>query len=156
MSNEVEKKVARKVEEKVEEKDELLIDGLDDFVGDPEREEAGTWRPLNDGTGREFLIAFGENPRFQSKLMRLMKPQMPILKRNEDASFRLRDSIAGKALAGTVLLNWRGGKLPAFNEKLVEKILVDRRYRKLRSQVEEFGNDEAALMEDAEEDAEKN
>lgn len=143
------------VKKKTAEED-VLIDGLEDFVGDPEKEEAGVWRPLNDGTGREFLIAFAENSRFQAKLMRLMKPQMPILRRNDDKAFKLRDAISGKALAGTVLLNWRGGNLPPFDEKKAEKILIDRRYRKLRSQVEEFAADEAVLVEDVEEEAEKN
>jgi hypothetical protein len=142
--------VVKKTEE------EVVIEGFEDFEGSPELEDAGVWRKMNDGTDREFLVAYAENPKFQAKLMRLMRPQMPILKRNDDGAFRLRDHLSGRAMAGTVLLSWRGGRLPEFSQKLAEKLLTDRKFRKLRQQIEDWAADEAAVTEAAVEEAAKN
>jgi hypothetical protein len=140
----------------VKKEEEVSFEGFEDFEGNPDLEDAGVWRKMNDGTGREFLVAYAENPKFQSKLMRLMRPQMPILKRNDEGAFKLRDHLTGRAMAGTVLLDWRGGKLAEFSQKTAEKLLTDRRFRKLRTQIEEWAADEAAVTEAAVEETAKN
>jgi hypothetical protein len=140
----------------VKKDEELVIEGFDDFETDPELEVNGSWRPLNDGTGREFLVAFAENPRYTAKLMKLMRPRMVQLKQNDENAFKLRDFLSGLAMPGTVLLGWRGGNLPKYSEELAKKLLTDRKYRKLRKQIEELAEDEESLLEGAEAEAVKN
>lgn len=142
--------------EKKKQEEEFVLEGFDDFETDPELETNGSWRQMNDETGREFLVAFAENPRYQAKLMKLMRPQMIRLKQQDEGAFKLRDHLAGLAMPGTILLNWRGGDLPPYSEELAKKLLTDRKYRKLRKQIEEWSEDEASLLEGEKAEAVKN
>ena len=142
----------------VEKKKEEQIDvvGFDDFETDPDLETNGSWREMGDDTGREFLVAYAENPRYQAKLMKLMRPRLVRLKQNDEGSFKLRDYINGLAMPGPILRDWRGGNLPPYSDKLAEQLLTDRKYRKLRKQIEEWAEDENSLLEGAKAEAVKN
>jgi hypothetical protein len=154
----------KKVDEEIDESDELSqITALSDFMSDPEKEEEGTWRSLNDGSGREFLVAHAENPKFKAKLARLMRPHMPTLRKRNEKAMRLTVFLQGKAMAGTILKDWRtkvgsryesglktaSGDYLAFDIKVVEAQLTDPRFRQLRTQIEEWAEVEDAYADSA-------
>jgi hypothetical protein len=148
----------KKAVKKKDDEEQIVVGGLGDFLGDPDKEEEGVWFSLNDATGREFLVAHAENSNFQSKLTRIMKPHMARLRKRDSRAVRLQRRLTGIAMAGTVLKNWKGGDLDStpFDEKLGEKVLIDPHYRRFRSQIEEWAEMDEAYIEDAIEEASKN
>jgi hypothetical protein len=142
-------------------KQTMDIAGLADFMSDPNKEEEGSWRDLEDGSDRRFLIAFGNNSKYQAKLARLIRPKMSVVKRRDEKAMRVMNKIQGRAMSGTVLLDWEGikdggGRKIPFSVETGETILTDPRYRKLREMIEEFADIDEAELDDAVDEAAKN
>jgi hypothetical protein len=166
----------KKVEKMTKQVDDITdaldsIEGLSDFIGDPHKEDDGVWQEMNDETGREFLVAHGENPKFQAKLTRIMKPHMGTLRKRDEKAILLQERLSAIAMSGTVLLGWRtklkdnsyengiklsGNAYVPFAVDLGEKILTDRRFRKFKNIIEQWAGMEEAYEEESNSEASGN
>ena len=90
-------------------------------------------REFEIGNGASLTIAAWQNPKFKEKFARLAKPHLSAMRAGLLAP-EVQDKIMSEAMAGTVLLNWKGmaedGKDIPFSEEVAAAKLL--KYERLR------------------------
>lgn len=74
---------------------------------DSELERLGRWFPYPAVAGVSFLIARMGNPAYDGKLRRIMGPRLDEI-RSDGLDDKTLEAMTAKAMAGTVLLGWKG------------------------------------------------
>ncbi len=130
---------------------------LNKIALDDKKVEEGIWVEVDDTTS--LLIARIGNKRFNEIMTREQKPLRRAI-RNGTVPDSVSEKILIKAMAGAILLDWRGLTLdgvevPYSKQKCIE-ILSDTRFRDFREFVLEYANDAEQYREELIEEAEGN
>ncbi|MDH3377783.1 MAG: hypothetical protein OEQ39_12615 [Gammaproteobacteria bacterium] len=115
------------------------------FATDLDLEEKGVWVDIGDGG--KLLIARLGNPRYQEAVRRLSKPHKTQI-RNKTISEDLSDELLLKAMAESILLDWKGleddkGKVIKYSTETAFQLLRD--LRDFRNLVVELATEQAAF-----------
>lgn len=115
------------------------------FATDLDLEENGVWVDI--GEGGEILVARMGNPRYQKAVQSISKPHRTQI-RQKTISEDLSDELLLKAMAETILLDWKGieddkGKVIKYTKDTAFKLLRD--LRDFRNLVVELATEQAAF-----------
>lgn len=127
---------------------------LNKIALDDKKVEEGIWVEVDDTTS--LLIARIGNKRFNEIMTREQKPLRRAI-RNGTVPDSVQEKILVKALAGAVLLDWKGltidGVEVEYSKQKCIEILSDKRYKDFREFVVEYAADAEQFREELIEEA---
>lgn len=126
---------------------------LSTFKTDKTKETEGTWFDV-DADGTAVLVARSGNKKYNKLLEKLVKPHRHAL-RSRNVPDELIEKLMAEAMAGTILLDWKGftleGKDLPYSQSTAKEML--QAYPDFRKMIDEFSNDINSFKEvDDEED----
>lgn len=119
---------------------------INELFVDVDLEAEGVWFEVDDETS--VLVARSNNRKYRDMIKQLTKPYKRQIRQGtlKDATL---DNIIGRAMAKTLLLNWKGLKIGgeeiSYSVEKATELLTNEKLKDFREMIAEFANDAEAF-----------